>query len=293
MSDGPILVTGATGTQGGAVARELLDRGHEVRALTRDPDQKPARDLEGLGAEVVRGDFDHPSTLRDALDGCRGVFSVQNFWEVGYEREVRQGKTLANAADGAGVEHFVYSSVGGAHLNTGIPHFDSKHEVEEHLRGLDDLSTTVLRPAFFMQNWETPDLRNAVLEGTLYQPLSPDTTLQQVAAEDIGVFAADALESPKAWRGRALDVSGDELTMPEVADVFTRVTGRDVEYVQVDWDAFEEMAGEEYAVMYRWFEAGGYVANLDELRALHPELMDLETYLRTHGWEGGKEKIEG
>lgn len=289
--DRPIFVTGATGTQGGAVARELLDRGHRVRALTRDPAQEAARDLTELGAEVVEGDFDHPGSLRDGLDGVRGVFSVQNFWEVGYDREVRQGKTVANAAADVGVDHLVYSSVGGAHLDTGISHFDSKYEVEEHIRGLD-LPATILRPAFFMENWEMPDLRNAVLDGAIHQPLSPDTELQQIAARDIGVFAAMAFESPNRWQGRAIDISGDELTMPRTADVFSRVTGRDVEYVRVDWDDFEEMAGEEYAVMYRWFEEHGYVADLDELRDEHPGLKDLETYLREHGWTGGKEKIE-
>lgn len=290
--DRPILVTGATGTQGGAVARELLDRGHDVRALTRDPDQGAARELADLGAEVVEGDFDHPSSLRSALDGVYGVFSVQNFWETGYDREVRQGKTVANAAADLGVEHLVYSSVGGAHTDTGIPHFDSKREIEEHVRGLD-LPHTILRPAFFMQNWETPDLRNAVLEGAIHQPLSPDTPLQQIAVEDIGVFAAKAFESPDEWVGRAVDISGDELTMPEAAETFARVIGRDVEYVQVPWDDFRDMAGEEYAVMYRWFEEEGYVADIDALRREHPRLMDLEAYLRSHGWEDGKDPVPG
>lgn len=291
-ADRPILVTGATGTQGGAVARELLERGHAVRALTRAPGQSAARELAGAGAEVVEGDFDHPASLRPALEGTYGVFSVQNFWETGYDREVRQGKTVANAAADVGLEHLVYSSVGGAHLDTGIPHFDSKFEVEEHLRSLD-LPTTVLRPSFFMQNWETPDLRNGVLEGAIHQPLSPGTPLQQVAAGDIGVFAARAFENPGDWVGRAVDLSGDELTMPEAAEVFSRVLGREVEYVQVPWEDFEEMAGEEYAVMYRWFEEEGYVADIDALRREHPGLKDLEAYLRSHGWEDGKEPLPG
>ena len=128
MADGqnaqrPVLVSGATGNQGGAVARNLLERGFEVRALTRDPDKPAARLLAERGAEVVRGDLEDRSSLDRALEGAYGAFSVQNFSEAGYDGEVRQGKALADAAKEAGVSHFVYSSVGSAYRNTGIPLF--------------------------------------------------------------------------------------------------------------------------------------------------------------------------
>ena len=121
-----ILVSGATGQQGGAVARSLLKRGFPVRALTRSPEKPEAQALAEGGAELVRGDLENRASLDQALEGVHGVFSVQNFWESGYEREVQQGKTLADAAKAAGVRHVVYSSVGSAHRETGISHFDSK-----------------------------------------------------------------------------------------------------------------------------------------------------------------------
>src|SRR5919199_5871491 len=139
-----ILVTGATGKQGGAVARTLLDRAFRVRALTRDPQRPEAQALTEQGAEVVQGDMEDRSAMNRVLEGAYGVFSVQNFWETGYDREVQQGKTVAEAAKAAGVEHFVYSSVGSAHRQTGIPHFDSKWEVEEHIRQIG-LPYTILR----------------------------------------------------------------------------------------------------------------------------------------------------
>jgi uncharacterized protein YbjT (DUF2867 family) len=148
-----ILVSGATGQQGGTVARKLLERGFVVRALTRDPEKAEARELADLGAEVVGGDFEDRASIERALAGVYGVFSVQQFWESGYEGEIRQGVQLADAAKAAGVEHFVYSSVGSAHRETGIPHFDSKWEVEELVRA-SGVPYTVLRPVFFMQNWE-------------------------------------------------------------------------------------------------------------------------------------------
>ncbi len=284
MEDGRlILVTGATGQQGGAVARKLLERGFAVRVLTRDTQKPAAKELAGLGAEVVEGDLDDRASIERALEGVRGVFSVQQFAETGVEGEVRQGKALADAAKEAGVEHFVYSSVGSAHKETGIPHFDSKWEVEEHARGIG-LPCTVLRPVFFMQNWEW--MREPILGGALPQPLDPEKPLQNVAAEDIGAFAALAFENPDQWIGREVDLAGDEMTMTDIAGAFSRVTGREVSYVQTPWDQFEEQMGEEFAVMYRWFDDVGYEADIGALRSEHPGLTSLEDYLRRHGWEG-------
>jgi uncharacterized protein YbjT (DUF2867 family) len=270
-----ILVSGATGQQGGAVARSLLGRGFGVRALTRNPEKPEAKELAGLGAEVASGDLEDRSSIERVLEGVHGIFSVQNFWEAGYEGEVRQGTQLADAAKTAGVEHYVYSSVGSAHRGTGIAHFDSKWEVEEHVRG-SGVPYTVLRPVFFMQNWEY--MREPILGGTLPQPLDPDKPFQMIDADM-------AFENPHGWIGREVDLAGDELTMPEIAGTFSRVTGREVDYFQVPWDQFEEQMGEEYAVMYRWFNDYGYEADIAALKKEHPGLVTFEQYLRSHGWE--------
>ena len=280
-----ILVSGATGNQGGAVARRLLERGFRVRALSRDTQKPEAQALAEAGAEVVQGDLNDRSSVDRVLEGAYGVFSVQNFYEGGYEGEVRQGKTLADASKAAGVRHVVYSSVGSAHRETGIPHFDSKAEIEEYKRQTD-LPYTILRPVFFMQNWEM--MRDQILDGTLAQPLDPEKPLQQVNVEDLGAFAAIAFENPDEWLGREVDLAGDELTMPQTAEMFSRVTGRGVEYYQVPWDQFEEQMGEEVTVMYRWFNDMGYEADIAALRQEHPELTTFERYLRSHGWEGAE-----
>src|SRR5262249_915002 len=112
--DGTVLVTGATGRQGGSVVRHMLAQGWKLRGLARNPDQDAAKALAAQGVEVVRGDLEDSSSLPAAVRGVRGVYSVQDFWSVGARREVQQGKNLADAAKKAGVEHFVYSSVGGA-----------------------------------------------------------------------------------------------------------------------------------------------------------------------------------
>jgi uncharacterized protein YbjT (DUF2867 family) len=285
-----VLVVGATGKQGGAVARSLLDRGFQVRALTRDPHKPEAQALDEQGAEVVQGDMDDRSAMDRALEGAYGVFSMQNFWETGYDGEVQQGKTVADAAKAASVEHFVYSSVGSAHRQTGIPHFESKAEVEEHVREIG-LPYTILRPVFFMQNWEM--MGEMVLGGTLPQPLDPDKPFQQVAVEDVGAFAAIAFENPDRWIGREVDLAGDEQTMPEIAETFGHVIGREVSYYQVPWDQFEEQMGKEFTVNYRWFNDVGYEANIAALRQEYPELTTFERYLRSHGWEGAEVPAAG
>jgi uncharacterized protein YbjT (DUF2867 family) len=282
-----IVVTGATGKQGGAVARELLRRGFRVRAVTRDTSKPAARELAELGAEVVRGDLDDPESLRPAIDGAYGVFSVQNFWETGYDREVTQGIALADLVKEVGVEHFVYNSVGSAHRETGLSHFESKWKIEEHIRELD-LPYTIFRPVYFMDNWENPALRSMLLGGTLALPLDPDRELQEVATRDVGAFVGMAFADREAWLGRELDLAGDELSMSKTAETFGRVIGRPVNYVQLSWEKYRELAGEEYTEMMRWFELVGYEADIEVLRELYPGLTTLEQYLRAHGWEGAE-----
>ncbi|MEX0653686.1 MAG: NmrA/HSCARG family protein [Phycisphaeraceae bacterium] len=279
-----ILVTGATGHQGGAVTFHLLGRGYPVRALTRDPDKPAARELARQGVEVVQGNLNDADALAAALRDVQGVFSVQDFWEAGFDGEVQQGRQLADLAQAAGVEHFVYSSVGSAQHDTGIPHFDSKWQVEQHLRSLD-LPYTILRPVFFMDNWEMPMLRDMILGGQLMQPLSPDTKLQQIAVDDIGIFAAMAFDNRDAWLDREVDIAGDEPTMEQTVATFGNVIGRPVAYQQVPWDAFEQQMGPEYTVMYRWFEEVGYRADIPALRREHPDLKTLEQYLRERQWQ--------
>ena len=151
-----ILVTGATGAQGGTLIPLLLEREFSVRALTRNPDKPSARALAARGVEVVAGDLDDTASLHAACRGCYGVFAVQNFWEkgVGYEREIAQGKRLADAAHEAGVQHFLQTSVAGCDNAGDVLHFHSKWEIEKHIRGLG-LPCTFLREVFFMENFSS------------------------------------------------------------------------------------------------------------------------------------------
>ncbi len=287
MSAKIILVTGATGQQGGAVARQLFKQpSFKVRAMTRDLSKPAARALAQAGAEMFQGNLDDPASVRRAMEGAWGVFSVQNFMESGYDREIRQGKLLVDAAKSAGVQHFVYTSVVSADKRTGLPHFESKWQIEQHLCQ-SSLSHTILRPAFFMQNWYNY-MREPILHGTLPLPLTPQTTLQQISVEDIGAFAVTAFQNPSKWHNRAIELAAEELTMLRVAELLTRAVGRPVKYVQVPWDQFRQNAGEEMTRMYRWFNDVGYHVDITALRREHPNLATLEKVLSQQDWKAAE-----
>jgi uncharacterized protein YbjT (DUF2867 family) len=259
-----ILVTGATGQQGGAVGRHLLSRGHKVRALTRKPESGAAKDLSRLGAGVVKGDLDDPASLERALEGVWGVFAVQNTWEAGVAREEEQGKRLAEIARKRGVQHFVYTSVGSGHRQTGIPHFDNKWRIEETVRRVGFPSYTILRPVFFMDNFLTPWFKPGLMEGKLLIGIKPSTVLQMIAVDDIGKFGLRAFEQHKEMNGRAIDLAGDQQTMPKTAEILSKAVGRKVEFVQVPIAEVRKFS-EDYAIMLEWFDRVGYNADIPKL----------------------------
>ena len=276
-NDKIILVTGATGQQGGATARHLLDQGWRVRALVRDPSKEAAQALSARGAELVRGDLDDRSSLDRALAGVYGVFSVQTFQgPEGAVGEARQGKTLADAAKAAGVQHFVYSSVGGAERKSGLPHFESKWQIEQHIRALG-LPATILRPVFFMENLRSPWM--GPRDGVLAVALHPTTSLQMIAAGDIGAFAALAFARPAEFMGKAIEIAGDAKTGPEVAETMTRVTGQPVRFVELPLEQLRSFNAE-MADMMAWFNDHGYNADIPALRRLLPGLLTFEHFLR-------------
>ena len=278
-----ILVTGATGHQGGAVLRHLRERGFPVRALVRDPDQPKARELTGHGVEVVRGDMGDEASLTRAMDGLYGVYSVQTAHQAETEGEIRQGVRVADAAKRSRISHFVYSSVASADQRTGIPHFDSKYRIEQHIRATG-MRFTIVRPAFFMENWL--GMRKDIESGAIHLPLSPETRLQMIAVDDIGGIVANAFEHPGKWQNREFEIAGDELSMADVAGRFTRITGRDVRYVQTPWDEFEKQAGKDLTTMFRWFESTGYHVDISAVRQEYPKLMTFDRWANAY-WHAG------
>src|SRR3984893_12019655 len=252
-----ILITGVTGKQGGAVAQALQGAGFHLRGLTRKPDSERAAALARHGVDIVKGDLEDEATLRPALAGAWGVFGVQNAGEAGVEREEAQGKRLATLAREAGVEHYVYTSVGSADKRTGVPHFDNKGRIEETVRGLRFPSHVILRPVFFMENLLAP----FSLQGsTLAWAMGPGTKLQMIAVDDIGWFGARAF-TDAALNRREIDLAGDVRTMPQAAEILTKALGRPIAFAETPIEQVRQYS-KEMALMLEWFERVGYSADI-------------------------------
>ncbi|EJD35648.1 NAD(P)-binding protein [Auricularia subglabra TFB-10046 SS5] len=280
-----ILVTGATGKQGGATVRALVRANgasatgplFEVLALTRNTESPAAQKLASLAnVALVKGDLDNPAAIFKTAGGnIHGVFSVQVAIGSGASAasEERQGKALADAAERAGVRHFVYTSVDFGELTgkTGIPHFDSKRRVEEHIRGKGNLPFTILRPVCFMDGFFDPSF-STVFATLVKTKIRPHVKLQLIDSPDIGEFAAIAFQRPEDWVGKTLSIAGDELTYAEIARTFQEVTGRPPKTTLGLLASGINLMVKELRTMFAFFDKHGYKADIARCREIHPGL---------------------
>jgi uncharacterized protein YbjT (DUF2867 family) len=253
-----VLITGATGHQGGAVAQHLAGKGFTLKAMTRKPDSPAAQALAAKGIQVVKGDLDDAASLKQALSGVWGIWAVQNTWEAGVEKEEAQGKRIAQVAREAGVQHYVYTSVGSAHRKTGIPHFDNKWRVEETVRGLKFPSHVILRPVFFMENLVSPGF----LQGDkVISALQPGTVLQMIAVDDIGKFGAVAFERAEQLNRQEIDLAGDAVTLAAATETLSHAMKKPLTYLPIPLSEVRKNS-EDFALMLEWFERVGYDADI-------------------------------
>ena len=279
-----VAVAGATGKQGGALARKLVEHGHRVRALTRHPESRAASELRQLGADIFEADFDDYEEVLHATEGADAFFLVATPYEAGVEAEVRQAKQVAKAAKEGEVKHLVYSSVASADQHTGIPHFDSKAEVEEYVRKLG-IPHTIVAPVFFMENLLGPMFLGGLRAGTLSMPLPASRELQVVAVEDIAGFVRVVLERPGEFLGRRIDIASDSVTGAEMATALAQASGEEVVYAEAPLDAVRAQS-DDLARMWEWFGKVGYSVNIDALVRSQPEMgwHDLRRWAREQDW---------
>jgi uncharacterized protein YbjT (DUF2867 family) len=263
-----ILVAGATGQQGGAVARNLVKRGHRVLGLTRD--RSKFAQVESLGAEGVLGDLTDRTSLRPLLKGVEGFFIVTTpfgpDFSVDPEKEVLQGTTAIEAAKAARVAHVVLTSVASADEGTGIPHFESKAELERHLKA-SGLPYTITRPVAFMDNYVSPWMSASLERGFLEQPVPPAVHTQLVAVKDIGEIVGRAFDDPKKASGKTVDLAGDEIAFEDIARALSKKLGRPIRYVEQPVEEARRRMGDDGFRMFEFFRTKGYHVDIPRLEA--------------------------
>jgi uncharacterized protein YbjT (DUF2867 family) len=288
-SDFPILVTGATGKQGGATARRLLADGRPVRVLVRDPAAPAAVQLAAEGAELVRGDFDHPASLPPALDGVGAVFGIPPV-AIGPEGpeagpEVIRGRALIDAAAAAGIEQIVFSTVASASVtSTGPTGSAGKALIEQYLR--DHIARpTVLRPVRFMTNYLSAGVMgiDGISGGVSRHLFPPHEPMQVIALEDVAEFAALAFADPARFAGQTLELAGDEPTPVEAAAAISEASGIPVRYEQLTDAEAAAISPDIAGIRRRWQDGDRWHADIEALRVIHPGLRTLGDWLAESG----------
>lgn len=273
------LVTGATGKQGGATVKHLLSAGAKVRALTRKPDSERANSLRKLGVEVVHGNLNDINSLDKAMDGVYGVFAVTNFWENGTgKKEVLQNKNLADMAIKHGIQHYILASIARCDDNPNLAHFVTKYECENHIK-TSGLPYTFLRAVYFMDNLK-PKVQGASFHWSILPTtLGDSSTLQMIATDDIGWFAANAFLHPDQYLNKSMDIAGDEVTYPQLYAAYKKVFNAEPEKSALLKFILLLMMPE-LKKMFVWYREPVFKANISQLRAIHPGLKSIDDYFR-------------
>jgi uncharacterized protein YbjT (DUF2867 family) len=265
-----VLVIGATGKQGGALARSLLRRGHHVRAISRHPEGPAASELKALGVEFLAGDLgDRPSVER-AAKGTDVAFLMATPFEQGPAGETRLGITGLDAIRAAGVPYVVYSSVADADRRTGVPHFESKARIEEHLKGLGT-DYAIVAPAFFSENLTTPWLAAGLAQGVFATGVLPERKIQVISVPELAEFTTLAVEDPHGFRGKRINLASEETTPSEMTRQLSEVLDKKITYRTIPVDEVRKQS-DDMAKMYDWFNRVGYSADIERLRHDYPQV---------------------
>lgn len=274
-----IAVLGATGRQGGQVARHLLDEGWSVRALTRAPDGKKAAELRRLGAEIVRAELEDPASLARAFADAYGVYSVQLSHSGSIEIEIRQGLNAGRAAAHAGVRHVVYGSAGLDDRKRGIEQWDAKIEIAQGFRNLG-LPLTVLRPMAFMELMtDAAYFPQSSTWYTMPKLLGDDYRVPWISVHDVGAIAAKAFTDPERFVGRDLNLAVDVKSLSECREIYREVRGRRPPRLPMPLFLFRKFVGDDLPNMWRWLHDNPVKADPAETREIHPEAMDVRAWL--------------
>ena len=274
-----IAVVGATGLQGAAVTRRLLQEGWRVRALTRNPDGKRALALAALGADVTKADSEDQASLERCFAGVQGVYNVQNHHISGYDGEVTQGKKVGEAVARTGNAHLVYASAGTGVEGTGIGSWETKIAVTEHMRRLG-IPLTVLRPMAFMELMtERRFYPAASVWHVMPKLMGQSRPVGWLSVEDLAVIAAKAFANPNDFVGRDVALASDVQSIEECRAIWRDVTGRAPRRFPMPTRLFERFTGTDETTMWRWLRENHVDLDTRPTREIHPHALTVKAWL--------------
>jgi uncharacterized protein YbjT (DUF2867 family) len=277
-----VLVTGATGKQGGHVAQRLLSAGHSVHAFTRRPDSPAAQKLSQSGATLVTGDLLDVDSIKRAAEPVDAIFAMTTPFEAGTETEIRQGLALADAAKDLN-KYLLFTSIAQANKATGVPHFDSKRRIEQHIQEIG-AEATILGPAYFMENLTSFQLEQ-IKQGVYASPLDPNRPLTQLALDDLAAFALLVLENKPRFVGQRIDLASDTLTGTQEIAILSEAMHKTVTYFHVPMVIIQGIS-DDLSKMFRWLEKTGFSTDPSALRRDYPEIpwTTFETFAKKQDW---------
>ena len=274
-----VLITGITGNQGGAVARNLGNKNVKIFGLTRSKNTSKAKELTALGVQVLEGDLDNPSSYKTYLENIDTVFFVQAL-EQGSKNEIKQGKMFIDELKNQGIKHLVYSSVLCANLNTEVPHFESKYELEKYIKR-NEITHTILRPASFNENFLNPEITKRIKKGKLVMPLNKNVIQQFISIEDIGKIAAQVINGPEAYKNKTISIATDEKKVDEVADIFSQVLNKKITYQKLPRIITWLIMSKDLRKMFAYMNKNNFkaVKDIDALKKEFPDLGNLNLWI--------------
>ena len=275
-----IFVTGATGNQGGAALRNLLSSGFHVKALVRNSETPAAKIFALPHVEIIKGNLDDPSTYHQHLHDVDGVFCNLSFKE-GVEKEIKQGFNLVNFSKEKNVKHFVYSSVIGCDLNTGIPHWDSKFKIENHIKA-SGIGFTIIRPSSLYENLLIPQVKSRIIKGKLVLPTHKNKVQQFIGSEDVGKVAATIFSNFEKYQGNTITLAVEQMDGQQLAALFSKVMGKQIKFQQLPMLIVRLAMGKGLAKMFRWINNNNalFVKDIEEVRKEFPGMLGLEEWIK-------------
>ena len=276
-----IFITGITGNQGSALAKYLLNQDHKLIGLTRNANSEKAKQWEAKGVTLVEGDLDHPDSYQDHLDNADATYLVQTLQRK--EIEIKQGEQFINAIDPKNKTHFVYSSVLGADLSTGVPHFESKFVLENHIKS-KGLNHTILRPASFYENHLFPQVADGIKKGKIVSPLNKTCTQQMIGVDDIGKIAAKVISNRAQYENKTLSIATDEWLIGELPQAFSEVMNKPVKYKKLPGFITRLAMGKDLYKMFRYMNNNNFKV-VDDIDAIKNEFQikgNLKSWISEH-----------